>query len=757
MSALPAEQLLEVLRGISDGYSLIDCDGRIVFANGRAAELLGVKPDDLIGRIESELLEGRYAGPFVDASRKAREDCAPVEARVCALLSGRKLNVRMSRVGSLVAVLLRPAPAALQQASGTSCKDWWVPVASPATEVGLAYIGLDGQWLGANLGVGDMLGCLHEDLQGRNLREFCLPQDFKAVRVAARRILQSEAASYSLTARLCRCDGSVLLAQVTLFLARDTDGKPSFYVLALEDIGKRERSIERLRRSEERFRLFVQNAPVAVVMLDREMRFLAASGRYLRDYGLDEPIIGRILYEVVPDMPEPWKERHRRCLAGAVERVEEDRFDRADGTSHWVRHETGPWYDADGEIGGIIVFLEIITEHKRLEAQLLQSHKLDSIGRLAGGVAHDFNNLLTAILGYAEMAQEECEPDSPLQDHLRNVIQPAQSAARLTQQLLAFARRQVIVPEVADVRELVFAMGKMLRRLVPENIELEILPDEELYRVKVDTGQFEQIIVNLVVNARDAMPDGGTITISARNVRIGSKAARALGDLVPGSYVGLTVSDTGGGVPEALRQRIFEPFFSTKERGRGTGLGLATVYGIVRQSGGYVWVSGEPGLGATFNVYLPRTLDAPERARPAPLGRDRPGGNETILFVEDEAPVRSLAVAVLRGQGYMVLEAADGKEALEIADGREKDISLVVSDVIMPRMGGREMAERLQSTHPGLGVLFCSGYAEEGILPEGAPGDGIAFLPKPFTPSGLLRRVRELLDERDAASLARAA
>jgi PAS domain S-box-containing protein len=749
-------QFADVLRDISDGFGVLDRDGRFVFANESAADLLSAPRFGLVGCFARQFFPEREASLSSHMAQKSMAEGCPASARAHARTSGLLLDVSIYPTGSLFAVLLRPAPAvgAKQRVS----RDADTGFAGVAVEAGaaIATVSLDGQWLAVNQPLCDLLGRTEAELQAMMFEDVCHPDDMRAIDDATDRLGQ-ETTSASMAVRFHRPDGSPVPVQITAFRVRDGEGQPQFYVVTMEDVGLRETAFARLRRSEERFRLFVANAPVSTVMLDRDLRYLAASNRWLQNYGLTEPIIGRLHYDVFPDLPERWKELHRRCLAGEVIPSTEDRFERADGSVLWFRFTMRPWHDADGEIGGIIICADNVTEQKRLEAELLQSQKLDSLGRLAGGIAHDFNNLLTAILGYAELAQEECEPDSAQQEHLRNIIQPAQSAARLTHQLLAFARRQVVVPQVADIGAMVCDMGNMLRRLVPENVDLIIRPDPDLHPVEVDTGQFEQTVVNLVVNARDSMPEGGKIEIRARNATIATEAARALGDIAPGEYVELSVADTGCGIDEATRQRIFEPFFTTKGMGRGTGLGLATVYGIVRQAGGYVWISSEPGSGATFKVFLPRTAAALEPVRTAQAVVERQGGRETILLVEDETPVRSLVVASLRAQGYNVLEAGDGVQALEVANGREKDIALVVSDVIMPRMGGRELAERLRSLQPELNVLFCSGYAEEGVLPEASAREGIAFLPKPFAPAALLRKVRELLDGRGAHSLASAA
>ena len=389
---------------------------------------------------------------------------------------------------------------------------------------------------------------------------------------------------------------------------------------------------------------------------------------------------------------------------------------------------------------------EQTVQRTRLENQLLQAQKMESIGRLAGGVAHDFNNLLTVILSSVEMLEEDSVLAAPEQNYLNNVRAAAEKAANLTRQLLAFARRQVIEPEVVNLNTLVLGLDKMLRRLIGEHIELVILPEENLRCIKIDTGQFEQILVNLVVNARDAILDNGKITIETQNAALDAEYARQYEGVPAGDYVMLAVSDTGMGIEEATQLHIFEPFFTTKEKGRGTGLGLATVYGIIKQAGGHIWLYSELGLGTTFKIFLPVTAEA---ASAGPVPRPAPqqwSGSETVLLVEDESAVRAAGVNTLRKRGYTVLEAANGEEALRLVQGREQEIALLVTDVIMPQMSGKELADRLQRLHPRLKVLFASGYTENTIVHHGVLEPGIAFLPKPFTPGVLAQKVREILD-----------
>jgi two-component system cell cycle sensor histidine kinase/response regulator CckA len=384
-------------------------------------------------------------------------------------------------------------------------------------------------------------------------------------------------------------------------------------------------------------------------------------------------------------------------------------------------------------------------ERARLEESLAQAQKLESIGRLAGGVAHDFNNLLTVIGGNVSLALSDLGPDHPVRDYLVEGIRAVESAANLTRQLLTFSRKQVIDPRVINVNGVVSELEKMLRRLIGEDIDLQAMLDEGLGRTRVDVGQFEQILVNLAINARDAMPQGGKLTIETANVTIDEGYCRTHADAKPGRYVMLAVSDNGTGMDASVKEHVFEPFFTTKERGKGTGLGLAMVYGAVAQHGGHVEVYSEPGRGTTFKVYLPRVDDAVQS--PVPAGKEiARRGSETIWLVEDADPLRTLATRLLGRQGYRVQAFRDGGEALAALATFADPIHLLLTDVVMPGMNGQTLAEQMWVVRPELKVLFTSGYTENVVVHHGVLKKGIHFLPKPYTPDVLADRVRRVLD-----------
>ncbi len=383
---------------------------------------------------------------------------------------------------------------------------------------------------------------------------------------------------------------------------------------------------------------------------------------------------------------------------------------------------------------------------RKSEEQLRQSHKMEAIGQLAGGVAHDFNNLLTGILGHAQLLLNSLDYSHPLRQDVEEILKAGERAAALTNQLLAFSRKQVLQPQVLNLNTLVSNIHKLLQRLIGEHIELAACLAEDLWPVKADPNQIEQVILNLAVNARDAMPWGGKLGLETTNVELDEAYANSHIGARAGSYVMLSVADTGYGMDEETQARIFEPFFTTKELGRGTGLGLSTVYGIVKQSGGYIWVDSIPGEGSSFEIYLPQVEKGLEETKPANATIELKRADETVLLVEDEEIVRKITSTILRENGYSVMEASDGEEALEIARSYQAAIHLMLTDVVMPRMSGQELAYRMKQVRPETKVLYISGYTSDTIVHHGTLDPGLAFLQKPFTPVGLALKVRHVLE-----------
>jgi two-component system, cell cycle sensor histidine kinase and response regulator CckA len=423
-------------------------------------------------------------------------------------------------------------------------------------------------------------------------------------------------------------------------------------------------------------------------------------------------------------------------------------------SGRWVTGTAQPMRDEDGSVLGAIAVFRDVTQQKQAEldlsaseAQLRQAQKMDAVGQLAGGIAHDFNNLLTVICGYSNFALSTLPPADPVYADIEEVLAAGQRAATLTRQLLAFSRTQVLAPQRLDLNAAVHASWQMLRRLIGENVDFSVVYGANLGLVLADPGQIDQVVLNLVVNARDAMPRGGKLVVETGNAELDERYAREHAGARAGSYVQLKVTDTGIGMSPEIQARIFEPFFTTKEVGRGTGLGLSTVYGIIQQSGGDIEVSSVAGAGTTFTVYLPRASTEEEIAGPSSVDVSSvPRGTETILLVEDEAPVRNLARQILTGLGYKVLVARDGLEAIEVQAGHDGPVHLLISDVVMPRLGGGELARRLRQRLPALPIVFFSGYAADASLDSIFPQGGPTLISKPFTVEQLGRTAREALD-----------
>jgi PAS domain S-box-containing protein len=581
------------------------------------------------------------------------------------------------------------------------------------------------------------------------------PEDRDTVAGAIRRTLESHE-PFDIDHRIIRPDGGLRFLYGRGGLVSDSAGRPARLIGAVLDITGRKEAEEALRRANDSLEAIIQSSPLAILSLDSDGHVQSWNPAAERLFGWTATEVTGKLLPIVPDgKEEEFRAARRRVMQGepltGVELVRR----RKDGTAVTVNLIAAPLHDADGHVMGILALIEDVTGVKRLEQQFFQAQKMEAVGRLAGGVAHDFNNLLTAILGSTDLLLEMLPPDHPGREEANETRKASLRAADLTRQLLAFSRQQVLAPRVLSLNGVVADMDKMLRRLIGEDVQLDSVLAEDTGAVRADPGQLEQVVMNLAVNARDAMPKGGRLTIETANVTLDETYATAHPVVVPGAYVMLAVSDTGTGMDVETLARVFEPFFTTKPKGRGTGLGLATAYGIVKQSGGYIWVYSEPGRGTTFKVYLPR-VTAPLEAPSAPaVATGSLRGSETILVVEDQEEVRRLTRKMLEARGYHVLVAASGHEALQLGKQLEtlrlverhgKDIDLLVTDVIMPGMSGRELGLLLASPHPRMKVLYVSGYTDESIVHHGVLEPGVAFLQKPFTAEMLARKVREVLD-----------
>lgn len=548
---------------------------------------------------------------------------------------------------------------------------------------------------------------------------------------------------YYVNHRIVRPDGTVRHVHGRGLFVVDPDGSLLRVFGTSQDVTELREAEQALRSSQERLRLFLRQIPAVLWMTDADLNVTWADGAGLTTLGqISREPIGQPLEHYVGSETAARRliPMHRRALNGGA--VSRD----LDWQGRTFEARVEPLRDERGGVLGTLGFALDVTDRKLLERQLRGAQRMEAIGRLAGGVAHDFNNLLTVIDGHANLLLDETQEGEPLRRDIQQVRQAAARATALTRQLLAFSRRQFLKPQAVDVNEAVVEMQQLLHRLIGEDIRLHIDLAPEVGLVEVDPSQFEQVLMNLAVNARDAMPDGGTLTVTTRDATIDAAMAGQFSFQVePGDYVRIDVTDTGQGMRPDVAQRAFEPFFTTKSEGEGTGLGLATVYGIVKQSRGYIWVHSEPDVGTRFEIYLPRV----ERSGLAPAGReeehDAIGGTETILLVEDEDAVRSLARRVLQRKGYRVLEARNGVEALQTCEEHGGVIDLILTDVVMPSMSGTELVQRLRSI-TDLRPLFMSGYTEDEVFRRGIGTDEVPFLEKPFTPDSLARKVREVLD-----------
>ena len=508
---------------------------------------------------------------------------------------------------------------------------------------------------------------------------------------------------------------------------------------------------EALRRSEARSRSLILSAAFGICRCTLDGRFLDVNPALIAmlGHGSVEDLLkldARREVFVNPQELDRLAEDYRRT--GSLNGVEVQ-WKRKDGSVIIVRLSGCAAISADEPEEVLELIAEDITDRRQLEEQLRQAQKMDAVGRLAGGVAHDFNNLLMVINGYTEVLLEQLEKGSAMHHKVQSIQQAADRAATLTRQLLAFSRKQLLELKVVDVNTVIGDMERLLRPLIGENIELVTRLSTQTGHTRADAGQLEQVIMNLVVNAKDAMPEGGKLTVQSSDVTVRHSFSEHR-FIQPGRYAVISVADTGHGMDKETQSRIFEPFFTTKEKGKGTGLGLSTVYGIVKQSNGYVFAQSEPGAGTTFYVYLPRVEDSAEELSPAQSQPNEVGGCETVLLVEDEESVRELVRVTLTSRGYNVIEAENGESGLRVAEAFNEDIDILITDVMMPGIGGRELAKKLLLLRPGISVLYLSGYTEDAVVTPGALGPGTGFLQKPFTLQNLAKKVREVLRSRSA-------
>jgi PAS domain S-box-containing protein len=610
---------------------------------------------------------------------------------------------------------------------------------------------LRGRYLMINSAGAELLGRRVEEVIGKDDTELFTPETGREIMAADRKVVESgKTQTYE---ELGISAGVARTYLSTKGPHRDSNGGVVGLLGICRDITDRKRAEQEFRQSQQKLRIHFEHTPLAVVEWDTQLRITEWSPSAERAFGYSrQEVIGRDASFLVPPALRPHVDKMGRELLAREggTRSTNDNLTK-DGRTISCEWYNTPLVDESGQVLGVASLVQDVTERVALEERLRQSQKMEAVGRLAGGVAHDFNNLLTVIMGYSQILTDGLPAVSRLKDATAQIRSAADRAAGITRQLLAFSRKQVLSPRIIDLNDVMLNLDSMLRRLIGEDIEVLTVPGRELGAVKADPGQIEQVIMNLALNSRDAMPNGGKLTLETENMELDESYAREHEPLRPGRYVMLAVSDTGTGMSPETQAHIFEPFFTTKEVGKGTGLGLSMVYGIVKQSGGYIWVYSEPNRGTTFKIYLPRA-DQPAEAvgavekRPAGVQR----GTETILLVEDDAQLRALTSSVLAHCGYKVLSAPGTEEGIALCRENHRDIHLLVTDVIMPGMNGRQLAEQVKQISPRTKVLYVSGYTSNAIVHYGVLDPGLSFLPKPFSLSALIAKVREVLDAPDA-------
>ena len=616
--------------------------------------------------------------------------------------------------------------------------------------IGVVLVNAEGRPIRCNPALSQILGYSSAELCRLSFADFAHREDQDKDLPLFRSVIAGARDQYQIEKRFVCKDGRIVWGRLTVSAVRSSEHAPLHAVGMLEDITRRKEAEQELQRREERFRRLIENASDLITVINCEgiAQFQSPSSERVLGFKPEE-IAGRSVFEIIhpEDTPRVVAALQNTLSNPTVPIIEEFRLRHRDGTWRTIQ---SIGQNMPAETGGpflIVVNSRDVTGQKSLQEQLRQSQKMEAIGQLAGGIAHDFNNLLTVIAGHSELLLMESPPDNPATASLTEIRGAAARAAALTRQLLAFSRQQVLSPRVVNLNMVVTDAGKMLQRLIGEDVVLQTNLSPDLNPVRVDPGQMDQVIINLLVNARDAMPRGGKISIETSNVLLDEAYAKSRPDVRPGRYVRLAVSDAGTGIAPEILPHIFEPFFTTKGVGQGTGLGLAVVHGIVKQSEGHITVSSKVGVGTTFQIHLP-VVEKPLHRSAATGESKRLHGPETILLVEDEESVRKLAAMALERFGYTVLKAASGDDALHLLATSGRKIDLLLTDLVMPGMSGRELAEAFASRAPEIKVLFLSGYTDDAAVRHGILQAGMAFLQKPFTPNLLAEKIREVLDRR---------
>jgi two-component system cell cycle sensor histidine kinase/response regulator CckA len=745
------ETLVKLKKAVDTSGEVVfmtDREGLITSVNPEFTRLYGYTEQEVVGKVTPRILKsGSTSQEEYEQMWKAILEKRPYQNEIInKTKDGRLVNIETSisailgdRGEILGSLAIQRDIAERKRAEEERSRLASIVKSSGDAIVGITPDGLVSDW---NAAAERVYGFAAEELLGRPISVIALPGGEKEIPAFLEKIKREERIS-DFEAVNIRKNGEHFPASLTMFAIRDRQGKVLGFSGIIRDITERKRAEVALRASEERYRLLFERSLAGVVRTNPGGEILECNEAFARIYGFasrEEALStnAKSLY---------FEERDRTALLDLLKQQkvvigQESHSRRKDGTPAWVLVSASLIED-EKEGSTVLATVFDITQWKELGEQLRQAQKMEAVGRLAGGVAHDFNNMLQIINGYSELVLDQLSPGDASHGHVQEIKSVVERAANLTRQLLAFSRQQVLAPQVLDLNVAIGNLSKMLRRLIGEDVELKIIEGKDLGRVKTDPGQIDQVILNLAVNARDAMPKGGKLTIETSNVLVDKAFALGHFPMTPGPYVMISVTDTGQGMDAATKARIFEPFFTTK-KSQGTGLGLATVYGIIKQSGGFIWVESEVGKGTTFNIYLPPVKAAPTsgEVKAAPT---LAGGTETVLLVEDDETIRSLVRRGLQARGYRVLEAHNGREALRVADKHQGPIHLLMTDVVMPGMGGRELAERLTRLRGEMKTLYMSGYADDALLHHGSLSPGTALLQKPFTTDQMARTVRRAL------------
>jgi len=762
------EKYRTIIENMQEGYYELDLAGRFTFVNDALCKHLGYTKEELVGtrarQYQDETTTKKMHQIFTELYRTGE----PVKALESEYIrkDGTKgtyeLSVSLLRDAQGKPIGFRGVSRDITERKQTEealrrSEEKYRTILKNMEE-GYYEVDLAGNFTFVNDVISRHLGYTKEELIGMSYRKYASEETSKELYQHFSELYRTGQPIKPFAVEYIRRDRTKLISEISVSLIRDLEGKPIGFRGISRDITERKQAEETLRRSEERYRTIIENLQDGYFENDLagNLTFvndiICRNLRYTR-----EELIG-MNYRQYTDEEDRKKvlqlygELYR---TGQPVKSLEVKHVRKDGAKLFAEISSSLIRDSEGKPIGFRGISHNITERKQaeeeklsLQEQLRQAQKMEAVGQLAGGVAHDFNNLLTVIKGYSQLSLFDLKEDNPLWGNIQEIEKASQRATDLTRQLLAFSRRQILDLKVVDLNVLLEDLEKMLRRIIGEDITLATLLSEGLGKVKVDPGQIEQVILNLAVNARDAMPSGGKLTIETANVELDEEYAHAHVNVAPGRYVRLSVSDTGVGMTPEVKEKVFEPFFTTKEKGKGTGLGLSMVYGIVKQSNGNIWLYSEPGRGTTFRIYFPRAEEEADGLHKEEVTDVFPRGSETILLVEDDELVRNLATRLLEQQGYRVLKATNGQEALRVAKEHVGEtIHLLLSDIVMPQMGGKELSDWLKISRPNVKVLYTSGYADDAIVHHGVLDPGTHFLQKPFSLKTLSHKVREVLDE----------